>query len=77
MMEKKIGRVLYNTEKATEITRKIYSYFGDPAGYEEILYQNAKGNYFIHCIGGTTSKHPKEKIRPIAKIKVEAWKKEN
>ena len=39
--------------------------FGDPAGYEESLYQTKKGLYFIHGIGGETSPYPQETLRPI------------
>lgn len=76
-MEKKIGKVVYNTETATEIARKTVSFFGDPAGYEEILYQNATGNYFVYGVGGSESKYATEKITAIAKNKVDAWGKEN
>ena len=38
-MQKKIGRVIYDTETATLIVKKTYGYYGDPAGYEEILFK--------------------------------------
>ena len=42
-MKKIIGKKEYNTETAQLIKQFTYSYFGDPTGYEEILYQTAVG----------------------------------
>ncbi|HBF44041.1 MAG TPA: hypothetical protein DDY82_05580 [Clostridiales bacterium] len=76
-MQKTIGKVLYDTENAKEIKRVSHSYFGDPAGYEEVLYQTEKGHYFIYGVGGAESKYPAETIKTISKAKVQAWIDEN
>ncbi len=61
-MKKSINRKVYNTETATLVKSQVYSYFGDPAGYEENLYKTARGDYFVHGIGGPESKYPEEDI---------------
>ncbi len=76
-MKKTIGKAVYDTEKATEIKRVAHSYFGDPAGYEEVLFQTEKGSYFIYGVGGADSKYPTETIKSICKAKVQAWIDEN
>lgn len=76
-MQKTIGKVKYDTEKAREIKRVSHSYFGDPAGYEEVLFQTEKGNFFIYGVGGAESKYPVETIKTISKAKVSDWCEEN
>jgi len=61
-MKKTINRKVYNTETATLIKTNTVSYFGDPAGYEESLYQTKKGDYFVYGVGGVESKYPEETI---------------
>ena len=62
-MLKKIGRVTYDTETATLIVKKTVGYFGDPAGYEETLYQTPAGHYFVYTNGGEQSLYPSEGIK--------------
>ncbi len=76
-MKKTIGKAVYDTEKATEVKRVTHGYYGDSAGYEEVLYQTAKGSYFIYGVGGADSKYPVENIKTICKNKVQAWIDEN
>ncbi len=61
-MKKTIARKVYNTDTATEIKRNTVSYFGDPAGYEEVLYKTAKGDYFVYGVGGAESKYAEPSI---------------
>ena len=72
-MKKTIGRKEYDTETATIIQKYTYGFFGDPAGYEEILYQTPCGVYFIYVRGGEASPYPKEDIVRLAKTKVADW----
>ncbi len=72
-MKKNIGKKEYNTETATLIKQFTYSYFGDPAGYEETLYQTPDGFFFIYVCGGKDSIHPEENIIRLAKAKVDEW----
>lgn len=72
-MRKTIGKAVYDTATATEVKRVTHGYYGDPAGYEEVLYQTPKGSYFIYGIGGPDSKYPTETIKSLCKNKVQAW----
>ena len=72
-MLKIICKKEYNTETATLIKKYTYSYFGDPAGYEETLYQTPEGLYFLYVNGGAESPYPEENINRLAKTKVSAW----
>ena len=51
-MQKIICKKEYDTDCATLVKKYTYSYFGDPAGYEENLYQTPGGLYFLHVLGG-------------------------
>lgn len=72
-MEKVICKKTYNTETATPVKTYTYSYFGDPAGYEETLYQTPEGLYFVYGKGGAESPYPQEDIQRLAKAKVNNW----
>ena len=72
-MKKVIGRKEYDTETGTLLKRFCYGYWGDPAGYEELLYQTPDGLYFVYACGGTDSPYPHEDILRVAKNKVEQW----
>ena len=62
-MKKIICKKEYDTETATLVKKYTYGYFGDPAGYEEILYVR----------GGESSPYPSEDILRMAKGKVNDW----
>ncbi len=64
-MKKIIKKKTYNTDTAKEISRITFGAFGDPDGYEEILYETRKGDRFIYGIGGKESKYPVETIVPV------------
>jgi len=72
-MKKTICKKEYDTETATIIKKCVFSYFGDPAGYEEILYQTPEGLYFVYGHGGENSSYPNEDIQRLAKTKVKEW----
>jgi hypothetical protein len=76
-MKKIICKREYDTETATLIEKRSYSYFGDPAGYEECLYQTPEGLYFLYVNGGEASQYPAEDILRLAKTKVADWKNGN
>lgn len=61
-MKKTINKKVYNTDTATVVKTVTYSYFGDPAGYEETLYQTKKGDFFIYGVGGAESKYAEPTI---------------
>ena len=73
-MKKIICKKEYDTETATLIQKCTVGTFGDPAGYEEILFQTPEGLYFVYGVGGEASKYPTEDIQRRAKTKVKEWK---
>lgn len=75
-MKKIICKVEYDTETSQLIGKYTCGEFGDPAGYEESLYETADGKYFIYVNGGAESIYAKEDIKRLAKDKVNAWKAE-
>lgn len=75
-MKKVICKVEYDTETAQLIGKVTSGEFGDPAGYEESLYQTADGKFFIYVNGGAESIYPTEDIKRLAKTKVNEWKAE-
>ena len=72
-MKKIICKKEYDTETAVLIKKYTVSYFGDPAGYEECLYQTPGGLYFLYVRGGENSPYPQEDIQRLAKAKVHDW----
>lgn len=72
-MKKIICKREYDTDTATLIKKYTYSYFGDPAGFEETLYQTPDGLYFLYVCGGRDSAYPTEDIQRLAKAKVNNW----
>ena len=72
-MKKIICKREYDTETATLVKKCSVGYFGDPAGYEETLYQTPDGLYFLYVCGGPESPYQKEDIQRLANNKVQAW----
>ncbi len=72
-MNKIICKREYDTETATFIKKYTYGYFGNPAGYEEVLFQTPSGLYFLYVNGGASSPYPQEDIIRLAKAKVNDW----
>ena len=72
-MKKIICKCEYETETAELVKKYTVGQFGDPAGYEESLYQTPTGSYFLYVNGGVDSIYPAEDIKRIGKNKVEAW----
>ena len=75
-MKKIICKVEYDTEASQLIGKFTSGELGDPAGYEESLYQTADGKFFIYVNGGAESIYPSEDIKRLAKTKVNEWKAE-
>ena len=72
-MKKIICKREYDTETATLIKKYTCGYYGDPTGYEEILFQTPEGLYFLYVNGGEASAYPTEDILRLAKTKVNDW----
>ena len=65
---------VYDTTKAEALGNKAFSYYGDPAGYEETLYKTKGGLYFLWGIGGTESPYNAgEDIRHVTEKEAKAW----
>ncbi|MGB4587933.1 MAG: hypothetical protein WBI17_01700 [Clostridiaceae bacterium] len=62
-----------NLENATEIKRVAKSYFGDPKGYEEILFRTRNNRYVLVQRGGAESPYPAEKIQQLLKVEATEW----
>lgn len=66
------GACKYDTDNADVVKRYAYGSFGDPAGYEEVLYRmrnrkSGKGGYFVYRVGGPASPYPEVQIQRILK----------
>ena len=72
-MKKIICKKEYDTETAALVHKFTSGNLGDPAGYEEYLFQTPEGLYFVYGIGGETSKYPTKDIQRLAKTKVKEW----
>lgn len=72
-MKKIIRKREYDTETATVVKKITTGYYGDPTGYEQILFQTPEGLYFEYCRGGEQSPYPEETIECVAKTKVNNW----
>lgn len=73
ILKKIICKKEYDTESAVLIKKYTHGYYGDPAGYEETLYQTPAGLYFLYVNGGECSPYTQEDIVRIAKAKVNDW----
>ncbi len=72
-MKKTLCKREYDTDSATLVKKNAFGSFGDPAGYEESLYQTADGLYFLYVNGGSESKYTAENIKAMSKAKAEDW----
>ena len=72
-MKKIISKVEYDTETAQLIGKKTSGEFGDPKGYEEVLYRTPDGKYFLYVDGGAESPYKEEAIKRMAAAKAEEW----
>lgn len=57
---------VYDTERSTKVGTRNVGCYGDPAGFQEILYKTKAGLFFVVGKGGETSPYPVEDIRPIS-----------
>ena len=72
-MKKTICGKLYDTELATVVKKVTVGELGDPAGYEETLYQTEGGLFFLYVAGGEASPYPAEDIRRMSKVNAQKW----
>ena len=72
-MKKIICKVEYDTTAAELIKKVTFGEFGDPKGYEEVLYKTADGKFFLYVNGGAESIYKKEDIKRLSAKKAEEW----
>lgn len=72
-MQKIICKKVYDTETATLVKKATFGEYGNPSGYEEILFQTEGGLYFLYVNGGANSKYKKEDILRMSAEKAKAW----
>lgn len=72
-MKKIICKIEYNTETATFIDKKSEGAFGDPKGYEEVLFKTPDDKYFLYVNGGEESPYKKEDIKRMSAPKAKEW----
>ncbi len=72
-MKKIICKKEYDSENATLIKKCTFGTYGDPAGYEETLFQTPEGLYFLYVNGGEASPYATEDIKRMGKAKAEEW----
>lgn len=72
-MKKIICKREYNTDTAVLVHKYTCGNYGDPAGYEEVLFRTDAGLYFLYVNGGEASPYPQADILRLAKTKVKAW----
>ncbi len=73
-MKKIICKVEYDTDTAKLLQKKTSGVPGDPAGYEESLYETADGKLFLYVNGGPESPYTEEAIKRMSPAKAEEWK---
>lgn len=76
-MQKIINKKVYDTENSEVVSKKTCGAFGSNDGYEETIYKNPEGFYFLYTNGGADSKYPKESIKCLSKVKAMALKEEH
>lgn len=72
-MKVKLGRKVYDTEKAMKVGRQTVGCFGDACGFEENLFLKGQKDFFLYAIGGSDSQYDGEKIIPLALSDAEEW----
>ena len=75
-MKKVICKVEYDTEASELVQKKISGSYGDPQGYEEILFRTPEGKLFLYGNGGPESKYPEETIKRMSAASAKTWQAE-
>ena len=72
-MLKTICNKVYDTTTARIVKKVTQGTYGDPAGYEETLYETPDGYFFLYTNGGEQSPYQSEKIERYSKKRAEAF----
>ena len=76
-MKKTVKGKAYDTDKMELVKKVTFKEYGDPQGYEEILFKAADGAMFLYANGGAESKYAKETLTAMTAAKADAWTKAN
>lgn len=77
VMQKTVKGKVYDTEVMQIVKKVTVGSYGDPDGYEEILFKAEDGTTFLYANGGASSKHSGESLATLTKAKADAWVKDN
>jgi hypothetical protein len=75
-MKMTIDKKVYDTEKDEHLGFKYVGVFGHLNGYEEQLFVNKKGQYYLYGVGGPESVYPEPTIKLLLKEEAELWEQE-
>ena len=67
---------VYNTETAELVASRAFSYYGDPAGYEERLYLTPRGLLFPLWYRRGGVPYPEPAIKAVSKSAAQLWQEE-
>ena len=73
-MKKVICKVTYDTDAAQRVAQYTSGEWGDPAGFEETLYQTVDGKLFLYVNGGEESPYKAENITRMSAAKSDEWR---
>lgn len=76
-MQKSVKGVVYDTEAMTVVKKVTVGCYGDPTGYEEILFEANDGKQFLYANGGESSAHKCESLAALTRAKADAWQRAN
>ncbi len=76
-MQKTVKGKVYDTETMEIVKKVTHGEYGDPAGYEEILFVGSDGALFLYANGGEASPYKSESLVAMTKAKASAWQKAN
>ena len=76
-MQKKVKGVVYDTEAMTVVKKVTVGCYGDPTGYEEVLFEANDGKLFLYANGGESSAHNGESLAALTSAKATAWQNAN
>lgn len=75
-MNKTVKGKVYNTEDMKVVAKNTVGEYGDPTGYEEVLFAAADGALFLYTNGGAESAcKGKENLVAMTKAKADAFEK--
>lgn len=72
-MKKTIGDKTYDTDSAELMARKTSGWYGDPHGFEEMLFRKEQKEFFLFGQGGGESVYPEATLVPLSVDDARSW----